>query len=184
MIAKTVHYTDFNGDAQSDTFYFHLSKAELLEWEMKTPGGYGALLQRISEEKDNAKIYDMFMEILLAGYGRKSDDGKRFIKDPVSTADFKQHAAFSELIIDLMTKEDEAVELFTAMVPSKADLDELAARGSAPSAPAPKKPQSDLAQAASRNEVVEEPSVQRTSKDISEMDEDELRAALRGIESR
>ena len=39
MLKKTIKYTDYNGEEQTEDFYFNLSKAELTEMELSTTGG-------------------------------------------------------------------------------------------------------------------------------------------------
>ena len=47
MLKKTITYEDFNGETVSEDFFFHLSKAELVELEMSHTGGLSASLERI-----------------------------------------------------------------------------------------------------------------------------------------
>ena len=51
MLEKKIKYTDFNGTERTETFYFHISKAEMSRKEFTTDGGYSYYLQRIAEEK-------------------------------------------------------------------------------------------------------------------------------------
>ena len=51
MLKKDITYTDFNGVERKETFWFHLSKAELLDMEMTTTGGYAEMVQRIVDAK-------------------------------------------------------------------------------------------------------------------------------------
>ena len=43
MLKKTVTYTDYNGTERTEDFYFNLSKAEVIEMETTTAGGYACL---------------------------------------------------------------------------------------------------------------------------------------------
>ena len=47
MLKKTITYTDFNGEKREEDFYFHFSRAEILEKELSVEGGLGAMLRRI-----------------------------------------------------------------------------------------------------------------------------------------
>ena len=80
MLKKTITYTDYNGLSRTEDFFFNLTKAELLEWELGTEGGMQRLLEKIVAENDRVKIVNMFKEIVLKAYGVKSPDGKRFDK--------------------------------------------------------------------------------------------------------
>ena len=44
MFAKTVTYTDYNNVERTETFYFNLTKAEVLEMELGTTGGLSAMI--------------------------------------------------------------------------------------------------------------------------------------------
>ena len=80
MLKKSITYTDYNGDKQTDECYFNLSKAELLEMEMSEKGGFENYIRKLMEEKDNKKIYKLFKDLILMSYGQKSADGHSFIK--------------------------------------------------------------------------------------------------------
>ena len=104
MLKKTITYTDFNGTERTEDYYFNLSKAELLEMEVGTTGGYAEKVQAIIDAKDSPDIMKIFKELLLKAYGEKSADGKRFIKiddngRPLAIA-FEQTPAYSEIFMD------------------------------------------------------------------------------------
>ena len=40
MYSKKIKYTNYNGEEREVKHYFNLNKAELLEMELVTPGGY------------------------------------------------------------------------------------------------------------------------------------------------
>ena len=85
MLKKTITYKDFNEEEVTEDFFFHLSQAELVELEMSHEGGLVAAMQRIIETDDRAAIILEFKKIILLAYGKKSLDGKRFIKEPAAT---------------------------------------------------------------------------------------------------
>ena len=77
MLAKKIKFTDFNNVEREETFYFNLSKSELIKLELFTEGGYEAMLNRIVETRDIPKIAKTFDEIIKLAFGRKSADGSR-----------------------------------------------------------------------------------------------------------
>lgn len=117
MYSKKITYVDYNGVERKETFYFNLSKAELLEMEMGTNGGYENFLKRIIETKDRAKLTQIFKEIILKSYGIKSDDGKRFIKSPKIVEEFTQTEAYSELFTELATNTESATAFINGIMP-------------------------------------------------------------------
>jgi hypothetical protein len=118
MLKKTIVYTDYNGTERNEIHYFNLSKAELMEMEMGTTGGFAEMLNRIIEAKDAPSIMKVFKDVILKSYGEKSADGKRFIKsEEISTA-FAQTEAYSVLFMELVTDADKAAEFINGIVPA------------------------------------------------------------------
>lgn len=120
MLKKTVKYEDFDGNTREETLYFFISKTELTEMELKTPGGFGKKLERISNSSNGAEIMDTFKEIILMAYGEKSDDGRSFIKkrNGVRLSDeFEQTMAFDALFTELVTNPDKASAFVNGIMP-------------------------------------------------------------------
>ena len=42
MLKKTIAYVDFNGNDQTEDFYFNLSKTDLTEMQLSVDGGLSA----------------------------------------------------------------------------------------------------------------------------------------------
>ena len=127
MLKKSITYTDYNGEKQTDDCYFNLSKAELLEMEMSEKGGFENYLQTLITERDNKKIYGLFQELILMSYGQKSADGRTFIKKKMVDGqmirlrdEFEQTEAFTELMMELVSGGDEAMAKFiNALIPKE-----------------------------------------------------------------
>lgn len=118
MLKKTIEYTDFNGVARKEDFYFNLSKAEILEMELSTAGGFTAHIQRIIDAQDTPTLMEIFKDLILRSYGEKSPDGKRFIKDEALTKGFTQTEAYSKLYIELATNDELSAAFVNAIVPA------------------------------------------------------------------
>ncbi len=86
--------------------------------DLNTENGFIALIEKIIAEDDNRKIYNMFKQILLTAVGTRSEDGKRFIRNPALKEEFKHSEAFSELIIELLGDAESAAEFVTKLVPA------------------------------------------------------------------
>lgn len=134
MLKKSITYTDFNGDEVTEDFYFHLSKADLVEMEVSHKGGLGAYLREIAESEDGAKVIAEFRKLILASYGVRSDDGKRFVKSQELRDEFLATEAYSSLFMDLCTDAQVAAEFVNGIVPKGLDKDvaKLQARGGDP----------------------------------------------------
>jgi hypothetical protein len=118
VLKKTITYTDFNGDEVSEDFFFHLSKAELVELELSHKGGLSESLQRIIDAEDGKAIIQEFKNIILSAYGKRSDDGKRFIKNQQLREEFESTEAYSSLFMELVTDTDAAIEFINGVIPA------------------------------------------------------------------
>ncbi len=117
MLKKTITYTDFNGIERTEDFYFNLTKAEIAEMELEIPGGMTAMIERITKSQDTPSLIKLFKELILRSYGKKSDDGRRFIKNKDIVDDFKDSVAYSELFMELATNADAASAFVNGIVP-------------------------------------------------------------------
>lgn len=117
MLKKTVTYTDFNGDEVSEDLFFHLSKAELVELELSREDGLSESLRRIVEAEDGKAIIAEFKSIILGSYGKRSPDGKRFIKNQQLREEFESSEAYSVLFMELVTNTQSAIDFVNGIVP-------------------------------------------------------------------
>lgn len=117
MLKREIKYEDFNGEEAIDTFYFNISKAELIELEVEYDKGFGKFLQSVVESKDNKELVKRFKEIILMAYGEKSPDGKRFVKNEQIREEFSQTAAFQSLFLELASDEKAAAAFVEGVLP-------------------------------------------------------------------
>ena len=118
MLKKTITYNDYNGTERTEDFYFNLSKAELMEMEMSTAGGLAEMIKNIVAAQDAPAIIKIFKELVLKAYGKKSPDGKRFIKSEEDAIAFSQTEAYSNLFMELATNSDAAAAFVNGIVPN------------------------------------------------------------------
>jgi hypothetical protein len=117
MLKKEITYVDFNGEEVTDTFYFNVSKPEIIELELDVDGGFGKMMERIVEANDTKLLVKEFKRIILLAYGVKSEDGKRFIKSDELREEFSQTAAYSELFMQLALDADAAADFIKGILP-------------------------------------------------------------------
>lgn len=117
MFGRTFSYTDYNGNPRKDTWYFNLTKAELMKMELGAWGGLDALLKRLIREEKPEKIVDMFEKIILGAVGEKSPDGRRFIKNEQIRQDFYQTQAYSDLFFELVTDPEKLTAFLKGAIP-------------------------------------------------------------------
>lgn len=118
MLKKTITYEDFDGNKRTEDFYFNMTKAELAEMQMSERGGLQTLIKKIIEEHDNKRLISLFKEVISLAYGKKSDDGRRFIKNKELSTEFEQTGAYSELFMELCTDEKAAADFVNGIIPN------------------------------------------------------------------
>lgn len=118
MFAKSVTYTDFNGNERTEKVYFNLTKSEIIKLQASVDGGLSEAIEKIQKGGDPYKIVPLFDKILLAAYGEKSEDGSRFIKNSMLTEAFSQSAAYDAIFSELMLDKDAASDFFTKVIPA------------------------------------------------------------------
>lgn len=117
MLKKTIEYTDYNGTERKEDFYFNLSKAEAMEMQLSTTGGLSQMIENIIAAQDTPALVKIFKELILKAYGKKSDDGRRFIKNEEIAEEFAQTEAYSILFMELATDADAAAEFVNGITP-------------------------------------------------------------------
>lgn len=118
MLKKTITYKTFDGETVTDDFYFNLTKAELLELELSEKGGFSETLKTIIAEQDPKILISRFKDLLHLAYGKKSADGKRFMKSEEIWDEFAETEAFSDLFMELATNDASAAAFVNAIVPA------------------------------------------------------------------
>ena len=118
MLKKTVTYVDYNGVERTEDFYFNLSKAEVTEMELSVRGGLSAMLEELVKSGDNARIVEIFKDLVLRSYGEKSADGKRFVKSKELSEAFSQTEAYSEIFMELALDEKAAAAFVNGIMPA------------------------------------------------------------------
>lgn len=117
MLKKTIEYTDYNGVERKEDFYFNLTEAELTEMELSTAGGMGKMIEKIIAAQDNPSLIKLFKDLIAKAYGVKSDDGKRFMKNPEIVEEFMQTEAYSKLFMELAMDDKAASDFVNGILP-------------------------------------------------------------------
>ena len=128
MLKKTIKYTDYNGVERNEDFYFNLTKAEIMEMQMGTTGGFADYIAALVKTQNIPEIVRIFKDIVLKAYGEKSQDGKRFIKTDDNghslAKAFSETEAFSILYMELATDSKEAAKFINGIVPQDMEISE------------------------------------------------------------
>lgn len=117
MISKTVTYKDYNGVTRTETHYFHLNEAEIIDMEMSVHGGFIENLQTIIDAKDAVTLYKTVKEFIHKAYGVKDAEGRRFIKNQQVLDDFVQTEAYSKIFSELVKNDTLASDFIVGILP-------------------------------------------------------------------
>lgn len=117
MLKKTITFEDLDGNPITEDFYFNISKADLAEMEFSQKGGMQDHLNAIVKAEDGKEIMRIFKEIIAMAVGKRSEDGRRFIKTEDIRDEFLQTDAYSVLFMELVTDAGKGAEFITAIMP-------------------------------------------------------------------
>lgn len=118
MLKREIKYTSFDGEEAVDIVYFNLTKTELIELEVEQKDGLDVVIRRIIAADDKKALIAEFKRVILAAYGVKSDDGKRFVKNETVREEFMQTAAFDALFMELATNDEAAANFIQGILPA------------------------------------------------------------------
>ena len=113
MIKKEVTVDGFDGP-ETRTYYFHLTKSEVMTWVKESGGQLQKDLERVSKldiGDDLTDLFEMVGRVLHRAVGER--EGKRFIKNSEIADDFVFSGALDAVLVDLLEHPDE-IEKFTA----------------------------------------------------------------------
>ena len=114
-------YTDFDGNTRKEDFFFNFTTAELAEMELTAKGGLKGEIEAITNEQDGEKIVDWFKKIILKSVGKKSPDGRKFIKSKEISDDFAQTQAYSDLFMELAFDAKKGADFINKVIPQTPD---------------------------------------------------------------
>lgn len=159
MYRKVITYTDFNGVEKTKTFYFNLTRPELIEMKRSPIVEMQHIIERVRnmkdpqneltlEEKDEiqGKMGDILRELVIQSYGVKSEDGetfsKRFNGSKFGAGEsFVESMAYDALYMEMISDIKNLINFVRAVIPAsvnqelesnpefKAGLKELNAMG-------------------------------------------------------
>ena len=116
MFKKTIKYTDFNGTDREEDFYFHVSSHEVVRMEAKLGGrSLETYSKELSANQDMAKMIAFIEDLVLSSFGKKSEDGKNFLKSEVIRKEFEYSQAYAELFEELLTVPESAEKFATGI---------------------------------------------------------------------
>lgn len=125
MIKKTITYKNFLDQEETGDFYFNMSKGELVKQQMAAINqrveSFQDKLEKIGKNLQGEELVAVLDEIILDGYGELSTDKKHFVKvrnGQKLVENFMSSGAYSELVVELCTKEDAMAEFINGLMPA------------------------------------------------------------------
>lgn len=115
MFAHKITYTDFDGVEKTETLYFNLTEAEVIQLELTESTGVSGKIRSIVEAKDAVTMIRIFKQLLDLSYGVKRDG--RFYKSPELLADFQASAAYNIMFTGLAKDETLAAAFINGTMP-------------------------------------------------------------------
>ena len=118
MQKLTVQFENFDGETVTEDLYFHLNIKELQDMEnWDVP-----LTQRITKltkTEDGKEAFELMRDIVEAAYGERSEDGKRFVKNPEVLKNFTEGLAYDEVIIKFIDGSTDLGKFVEGLLPKK-----------------------------------------------------------------
>lgn len=117
MITREITYTDYNGDEQTEKYYFDLTIPEMLELSFSSAGDIQSTLERLSNSRKVGEIFNIIQTLIFKSVGVKSDDGKRFVKNEEVLNDFKQSRGYEAFLMKMMQDTKYASKFIEQLIP-------------------------------------------------------------------
>ncbi len=98
MFTHRVTYKDFNDKSHTEDLHFHLSSPEMLDLQFnpEVDGDLDEFIKAGIRSGQGQKLWIIFKLLIVNSYGRRSEDGAKFIKRPEFTEDFINSPAFEK----------------------------------------------------------------------------------------
>lgn len=103
MFKQNITYVDFNGVERKEDFYFHLSLPEVSRLEAEIGRSMEDHVKDLVANQDLKALIDFLEKMILNSYGRKTSDGKSFLKSKELRTEFEYSQAYAELFEMLLT---------------------------------------------------------------------------------
>lgn len=118
MLKRTIKYKDLDGNDLEEDFYFHYSTGEATELRITLGDNIQAKIQRLIESENTKEIVQIFKDIIADSIGRRSDNGKSFIKNQQIREEFMGSDAYSELLLWLFERTENMSNFVNGIFPA------------------------------------------------------------------
>lgn len=128
MLTREIKFKTFKGEEVTRQYMFHLSKADCFKLNFSKKGGLMAYVKDMLAAENIHELVEVFDQIIDLSYGYISGDDMRFVKDPEYTKAFKETDAYSELFMELFTKDGAFSEFMMGVIPQMTEEEIAAAK--------------------------------------------------------
>lgn len=125
MFIKEVEYEDvFTGEMRTKELLFNLTKKELMEFAShQHVDDLQAYIEKITDEQDKEKMFNMFNELVLRAYGERTEAGGFVKKDRTGTPlsiEFEASNAYSVFLMQMLEDPtgNGVIEFITKVIPA------------------------------------------------------------------
>lgn len=122
MLKRDITYQTYDDPPRTitETFYFNINRNEALDIYLGR-NNLEEIMQAMVKSDDRKGMVDEFKTLIIASYGVRSDDGKKFIKPRTDAerAEFIDSAAYDALFYELMTDEKKFQEFLMGIMPKE-----------------------------------------------------------------
>lgn len=124
MYKQSITYKDLDGIERKEDLYFHFSRLEVMEMQIKYNGGLVEYIKRLTETEPGPEAYTLFKDVLLGAYGQRTADARSFKKSPEIRQWLEGSPALEELIFGFLDGSIPPEPLINGMFPPKEVLEQ------------------------------------------------------------
>lgn len=109
MIKQHVSYEDYDGNKVEKDLWFHLNRSDLAKLSLNYEKGLIEGLTELQKKGDKRAIAEFIDELLVNAYGVRKPDSDVFLKTKEIREDFEYSLAHDEILMMLLSGEDDDI---------------------------------------------------------------------------
>lgn len=106
MFKHNVEYVDFNGNDRKEDLYFHLSTPEVTRLEAEIGKDLEVHINDLTTNQKLDELLAFLEKMILTAYGKKTSDGRSFMKTKEIREEFEYSQAYANMFEDVITNPD------------------------------------------------------------------------------
>lgn len=109
MIKQHVSYEDYDGNKVEKDLWFHLNKSDLAKMSLGFDNGLIDGLTELQQKGDKKAVAEFIDNLLVNAYGVRKPGSDVFLKTPEIKEDFQYSLAHDEILMMLLSGEDDEI---------------------------------------------------------------------------